>query len=135
MSEYIPVRGYIYLIKMSDINSIFVYKVSKSTKSYIQKPFTEVLTGIFSDDIANDKLELIKLFNINCILYKGKDFFTAQDDYFVLDLFINYFNSKNKKNIEKNNTSNIVNKLLHELINDVNNDVNSTMDNNVVQTL
>ena len=50
---------------------------------------------IFSNDITNDENEIIKLFNINCKLDTGREFFLAQNDLFVLNLFLTYFNNIN----------------------------------------
>jgi hypothetical protein len=136
MSEIIPIKGFIYLIKMYNMDKKIIYKVGKSTnfyKRFQNYDFPNLLIFINSDDITIDEYEIIKLFKINCKLHKGREFFTAQDDYFVLDLFINYFSNKNKKNIETNNITNIVSDLINDLINEVVNKViNDEFNNNII---
>jgi hypothetical protein len=105
MSEYINSKGYIYLIKMCDTNYRTIYKIGKSTnfdKRIKNYNYIEILNFIISDDINNDENEIIKIFNLNCKIDKGREFFTAKDDSFVLKLFVNYFNNK------INNISNII---------------------------
>ena len=134
MSDYIPEQGYIYLIKMCDTDNLIIYKIGKSINFYkrFQKyDFAKILIFINSDDITNDEYEIIKLFKINCKLHKGREFFTSQNDSFVLDLFMTYFSNKNKKNIENNIIANIVNDLVNDV---VSNDVvsNDVVSNDVV---
>ena len=105
MSEYIPTKGYIYLIKLFGNSNRIIYKIGKSInfyKRYKGYNYPEILNFIISDDIDNDEYEIIKLFKINCKLDKGREFFTGQDDNFVLKLFVNYFNDKINKNYETN---------------------------------
>ena len=105
MSDYIPIKGFIYLIKMCDTNHRIIYKVGKSInfyKRYKGYNYAEILTFIISDDITNDEDEIINIFSKNCKLDKGREFFTAQDDIFVLHIFVNYFNDKIKKQYEEN---------------------------------
>ena len=105
MSDYIITKGYIYLIKMCDTNYRTIYKIGKSTnfdKRIKNYNYIEILNFIISDDINNDENEIIKIFNLNCKIDKGREFFTAKDDSFVLKLFVNYFNNK------INNINNII---------------------------
>ena len=69
MSDYIPIKGYIYLLKMCDTNHRIIYKPGKSVnfyKRYKEYNYAEILTFIVSDDITKDENEIIRLFNINC---------------------------------------------------------------------
>ena len=114
-------KGCIYLLKMCDTIHNIIYKVGKSInfyKRFKQYYYAEILTFIISDDITKDENEIIKLFNINCKLETGREFFSAKDDNFVLKLFMDYFTNKINRSIELNN-------------NTVNNSVISTV-NNVV---
>ena len=99
MSEIIPIKGHIYLLKMYDTTeNVLVYKVGKSInieKIYELHPFTKLLIFNSSDNITHDKFEIINIFNMNCTLHKGRDFFTAPDDNFVLRLFSSYFRIHN----------------------------------------
>ena len=100
-------KGYIYLLKLGDTNNRIIYKVEKSINVYKKKNnYAEILIFIISNDITNDENEIIKLFNINCKLDKGRKFFLAQNDLFVLNLFLNYFINKN--NSEINESSEII---------------------------
>jgi len=108
MSDYIPTKGYIYLLKMFDtINHITIYKVGKSInfyKRFLRYNYAEILIFISSDDITKDENEIINLFNQYCTLDTGREFFRAKDDYFVKKLYFDYFADKNNK-IIKNNMS------------------------------
>ena len=120
MSEYLPIKGYIYLVKMFDTsNNIIIYKVGKSInfyKRYKIYNYAEILNFISSSDINKDETEIIKLFNKNCKLDKGREFFTADSDYFVLDIFMEYFYTKNKLNIKSNKIDKIDKNILEEQI-------------------
>ena len=109
MSDNIPIKGHIYLLKMYDtFYDVLVYKVGKSInidKICESNPFTKLLTFIISDNITHDKFEIINLFNMNCTLHKGRDFFTAPDDDFVLRLFLSYFRTQNYLRLLLNNNS------------------------------
>jgi hypothetical protein len=108
MNDIIPIKGHIYLQKMYDSsNDVFVYKVGKSIniyKLYELHHFEKILTFIISDNITHDKFEIINLFNMNCTLHKGRDFFTATDDDFVLSLFLSYFRTQNYLRLLLNNS-------------------------------
>lgn len=123
MSDNIPIKGFIYLLKMSDLdNNKIIYKVGKSiniAKRLQKYNFPTILHIATSNDITIDEYEIIKLFKINCKLYKGREFFTSEDETFVLKLFINYFSNKINKTYEANNITNIVNDLLINIVNDV----------------
>ena len=103
MSDNIPTKGYIYLLKMCDTSHRTIYKPGKSVnfyKRYKEYNYAEILTFIISDDITKDENEIIKIFNINCKLDTGREFFLAKDDNFVLKLFMDYFMNKINRNIE-----------------------------------
>jgi hypothetical protein len=123
MSDYIPTKGFIYLLKICDLdNNKIIYKVGKSiniAKRLKKYNFPTILHIATSDDITTDEYEIIKLFKINCKLYEGREFFTSEDETFVLKLFINYFNNKINKIYEANKITNIVNDLLINVVNDV----------------
>ena len=106
MSDNSPVEGYIYLLKMCDTNRRIIYKPGKSInfyKRYKEYNYAKILTFIVSDDITKDENEIIKLFNNNCKLDTGREFFLAKDDNFVLKLFMDYFSSKINRNIDISN--------------------------------
>ena len=108
MSEDSPVEGYIYLLKMCDTNNRIIYKPGKSVnfyKRFKKYYYAKILTFIVSDDITKDENEIIKLFNINCKLDTGREFFLAKDDNFVLKLFMDYFSNKINRSIEISNSS------------------------------
>ena len=125
------IKGYIYLLKVGDTKNRIIYKVGKSInfyKRYKEYNYAEILTFIISDDIDNDELEIIKLFNINCKLDTGREFFTAQSDLFVLNLFLTYFKNKNEINLsveQNNNTDTNTN-----INTDTNIDTNTNTDTN-----
>ena len=132
MSEYINTKGYIYLIKMCDTNYRTIYKIGKSAnfdKRIKNYNYVEILNFIRSDNIDNDEKEIITIFKLKCKIDKGREFFTAIDDNFILKLFINYFNNKINnvsnviitENIVDNNTDNTEN---------VENIVDNNTDNN-----
>lgn len=136
MSDYIPIKGCIYLLKLCDTNQRIIYKVGKSInfyKRFSKYNYAEILMFITSDDITQDENEIINIFNINCKLDKGREFFLAKDDCFVLNLFINYFNTKNNRNMI---TSNIVvntdNRII-EIENSINTIENISIDNMVIE--
>ena len=108
MTDIIPIKGHIYLQKMYDtFYDVLVYKVGKSINSdkiYESSPFVKLLICISSDNITHDKFEIINLFNMNCTLHKGRDFFTAPDDNFVLKLFLSYFRTQNYLRLLLNNS-------------------------------
>jgi len=123
MSLNIPTKGHIYLLKLCDTKNRIIYKPGKSInfkQRYKAYYYAEILKFCISDDITKDENEIIKLFNINCKLDKGREFFLAKDDNYVLKLFMNYFNSKI-------NLSNSVNNLVGETI-VAKNKVNTTID-------
>jgi hypothetical protein len=98
------------------INNINIYKVGKSInfcQRYKGYNYAEILMFISSDDITNDENEIIKLFNQNCKLNKGREFFIAQDDLFVKKLFLDYFTEKTNRSIAANI---ITKKILEEKI-------------------
>ena len=99
-------KGYIYLLKLGDTNNSIIYKIEKSINIYKQNNYAEILTFIISNDITNDENEIIKLFKINCKLDKGRKFFLAQNNLFVLNLFLSYFINKNNSEINESNESN-----------------------------
>jgi len=116
MSDYIPTKGYIYLLKMCDTNNLIIYKVGKSINFYQRYKgynFAVILIFIDSDDIDKDETDIIKLFNQNCKLNKGREFFIAQDDLFVKKLFLDYFTEKTNRSIAANI---ITKKILEEKI-------------------
>ena len=105
MSEYIKNKGYIYLIKMCDTKNRTIYKIGKSINFYRRYKgynYAEILTFIISNDMDNDEIEIIKIFNSNCKLDKGREFFIAKNDDFVLKLFLDYFSNKINNNINNN---------------------------------
>ena len=107
MSDNLSIKGYIYLLKISDTNNRIIYKPGKTInfyKRFKKYYYAEILNFIVSDDITTDENEIIKIFNINCKLDTGREFFIAEDDYFVLKLFMDYFTNKNNKNIELSNS-------------------------------
>jgi hypothetical protein len=93
-------EGHIYIIKMSDLEQNKIYKIYKSINvdktlnTNLNNNLGILLTMIKSNNINYDKCELLKLFNINFTLDKGKDFFRAESDERVLKLFIDYFLNK-----------------------------------------
>jgi hypothetical protein len=133
MSENI--KGYIYLLKMCDTNNRIIYKPGKSInfyKRYKEYNYAEILIFIISDDITKDENEIIKLFNINCKLDTGREFFLAKDDNFVLKLFIDYFSNKINRSIKNNNIINIINDVVNEVVSDdVSNEIISDVINEV----
>ena len=123
----IPTEGFIYLLKMFNTNNIIIYKIGKSInffKRYKKYDYAKILMFISSNDITKDETEIIKLFNKNCKIDKGREYFTTiYDDCFILDLFMDYFHTKNKITSEANKiTKNILEekilaeKLLEEII-------------------
>jgi len=111
MSDYIPMKGYIYLLKMCDTNHNIIYKVGKSInfyKRFKKYNFAEILIFIFSKDITKDENEIIKLFKINCKLDTGREFFSAKDDNLVVKLFMNYFSSKINRNIDDTSNTSVI---------------------------
>ena len=65
MSDNIPTKGYIYLLKMCDTSHRTIYKPGKSVnfyKRYKEYNYAKILTFIISDDINKDKNEIINLF-------------------------------------------------------------------------
>ena len=109
----IPVRGYIYLLKLCDTNHRIIYKPGKCInfyKRYKKYNYAEILTFIVSDNITNDENEILNIFNINCKLDTGREFFLAKDDNFVLKLFMDYFSNKINRTIEisNSNSNNVV---------------------------
>jgi hypothetical protein len=119
MSDNSPVEGYIYLLKMCDTNRRIIYKPGKSInfyKRFKKYYYAEILTFIVSDDITKDENEIIKLFNNNCKLDTGREFFLAKDDNFVLKLFMDYFSSKIDRSIETSNSITSVNNIVSEPI-------------------
>jgi hypothetical protein len=128
MSDIIPTKGYIYLLKMCDTSHRTIYKPGKSVnfyKRYKEYNYAKILTFIISDDITKDENEIIKIFNINCKLDTGREFFLAKDDMFVLKLFMDYFINKIDRSIEESNTveSESIIDNVHEVV-----DMNSTGD-------
>ena len=112
MSDNLPIKGHIYLLKMCDTNHRIIYKPGKSVnfyKRYKEYNYAKILTFIVSDDITKDENEIIRLFNINCKLDSGREFFLAKDDNFVLKLFMNYFTNKINRSIETSNSIGVSN--------------------------
>lgn len=110
MSDNICIKGYIYLLKLCDTDQRIIYKVGKTInfyKRYKKYNYAEILIFINTNDITNDENEIINIFRINCELDKGREFFLAKDDNFVLNLFTNYFITKINRNINSNNNNNI----------------------------
>ena len=106
-SDYIPTKGHIYILKMFDtINNIIIYKICKSINfykryvEYTRNNYADIVIVMCSDDIYNDKVEIIKLFNQNCTLDKGKDYFQIIDNELALNLFLGYFSNQNNRLIE-----------------------------------
>jgi hypothetical protein len=97
------IKGQVYVVKMCDTIQNAYYKVGRSIDFFERKKcynYSEVLNVMKSDDIVYDETEIIKIFNKNCKLNKGKEFFTAESDDFVLNIFLDYFQNKLKKNIK-----------------------------------
>jgi hypothetical protein len=112
MSDNLPIKGHIYLLKMCDTKHNIIYKVGKSInfyKRFKKYNFAEILTFIVSYDITKDENEIIRLFNINCKLDTGREFFLAKDDNFVLKIFMDYFSNKINRSIETSNSNSITN--------------------------
>ena len=119
MSDYIPIKGYIYLLKMCDTKHNIIYKVGKSInfyKRFKKYNFAEILIFISSNDITKDENEIIKLFKINCKLDTGREFFSAKDDNLVVKLFMNYFSSKINENIDISNSITNVNNIVETVV-------------------
>ena len=108
MSDYIPTKGHIYILKMCNSNFLTIYKVCKSINfykrylEYTRTNYAHIVIAISSYDIYNDKDEIIKLFNQNCTLDKGRDYFQIIDDDLALNLFLGYFSNQNNRRIETN---------------------------------
>ena len=86
MSDNLPIKGHIYLLKMCDTKHRIIYKPGKSVnfyKRFKKYYYAKILTFISSNDINKDENEIIKLFKINCKLDSGREFFLAKDDNFV----------------------------------------------------
>ena len=151
MSEYIKNKGYIYLIKMCDTKNRTIYKIGKSINFYRRYKgysYADILIFIISNDIDNDEIEIIKIFNSNCKLDKGREFFTAQSDDFVLKIFLDYFsnkinnninnNIKINRNIKKNNINNkntLIESVNNTVIESVNNIVIESVNNTVIESV
>jgi hypothetical protein len=147
MSEYIKNKGYIYLIKMCDTKNRTIYKIGKSINFYRRYKgynYAEILTFIISNDMDNDEIEIIKIFNSNCKLDKGREFFIAKNDDFVLKLFLDYFSNKINNNINNNikinrnikkNNINAKNTLIESVNNTLIESVNNTLIESVNNTL
>ena len=106
MSDNIPTKGYIYLLKMCDTKRRIIYKPGKSInfyKRFQNYNFAEILIFIASNNITHDENEIIKLFKINCKLDTGREFFLAKDENFVVKLFMDYFSSKITRSIDISN--------------------------------
>jgi hypothetical protein len=143
------IAGQIYLILMCNTLKDYIYKVGRSINFYERKKnynYVKILNVIDSDDIVYDESEIIKIFNKNCKLDKGREFFsTTNDSDFVLNIFLDYFINKIKINTEnknlnitnENNISNIntINTIINENIDTINNIVieeNTDTINNIV---
>jgi hypothetical protein len=110
MSDNLPIKGHIYLLKLCDTKHRIIYKPGKSVnfyKRYKEYNYAKILTFIVSDDITKDENEIISLFNINCKLDTGREFFLAKDDNFVLKIFMDYFSNKINRSIETSNSNNV----------------------------
>lgn len=108
MSDNLPIKGHIYLLKMCDTNNRIIYKPGKSVnfyKRFKKYYYAKILTFISSNDINKDENEIIKLFKINCKLDSGREFFLAKDDNFVLKIFMDYFSNKINRSIETSNSN------------------------------
>jgi len=126
------IAGQIYLILMCNTLKDYIYKVGRSINFYERKKnynYVKILNVIDSDDIVYDESEIIKIFNKNCKLDKGREFFsTTNDSDFVLNIFLDYFINKIKINTEnknlnitnENNISNI-DTIIDENIDTINN--------------
>ena len=106
MSDYIPTKGHIYILKMFDIiNNITIYKVCKSINfykrylEYTRTNYAHIVIAMNSYDIDTDKIEIIKLFNQNCTLDKGRDYFQIIDNDLAVNLFLGYFSNQNNRSI------------------------------------
>ena len=97
------IAGQIYLILMCNTLKDYIYKVGRSINFYDRNRhhhFSNLLNVIHSDDMEYDESEILKIFNKNCKLIKGREFFENENgDNFVLKLFLNYFINKINKNI------------------------------------
>ena len=108
MSDNLPIKGHIYLLKMCDTKHNIIYKVGKSInfyKRYKEYNYAKILNFIVSDDITKDENEIIKLFKVNCNLDTGREFFLAKDDNYVLKLFMDYFTNKINRSIDISNSA------------------------------
>jgi len=136
MSDYINNKSYIYLIKICDTNYRVIYKIGRSNnldKRIHSYHYFEILNFIRSNDINNDEKQLIKIFNLKCKIDKGREFFTAKDDDFVLKIFVNYFNTKMNKINNMSNTTNISNVIINQniVINKLDNVESNEIMNNI----
>ena len=101
------IEGHIYLVNMADLKNNIYYKIGKSInvdkrlKSY---DYANIVSIMKSDNIDFDESKLIKIFKKNCKLDKGKEFFKAESDEFILQLFLEYFLNKIKIKNETVNT-------------------------------
>jgi hypothetical protein len=62
MSDNLPIKGHIYLLKMCDTNHRIIYKPGKSVnfyKRFKKYYYAKILTFISSNDINKDENEII----------------------------------------------------------------------------
>ena len=89
--------GHIYLVNMADLIKNVYYKIGKSInvdKRIKKYDYANIVSIVKSDNIDYDESELLKIFNKNCTLDKGREYFTGESDEFMLKLFIDYFINK-----------------------------------------
>ena len=97
-------KGQIYLIKLCDTDKRTIYKIGRS-KNFMKRlknyNYYEIISIIKSTDTINDEREIIKIFNKNCKLDKGNEFYTSdRDENYVMNIFLNYFISNNTEKLK-----------------------------------
>jgi hypothetical protein len=110
-------KGHIYLVNMADLINNVYYKIGKSiniNKRIKKYDYGNIINFMKSDNIDYDESQLLKIFNKNCTLDKGREYFKCESDEFILELFINYFVNKIKKN-KKGKKSNIKKEKITEI--------------------
>ena len=114
--------GQIYLIKLCDTDKRTIYKIGRSEnfmKRLKNYNYYEIISIIKSTDIIYDERKIIKIFNSNFKIDKGNEFFTTdEDETFVMNIFLNYFITKNNNVI--NNSHKIKNIIFNNIIDGLN---------------
>ena len=115
-------KGQIYLIKLCDTDKRTIYKIGRS-KNFMKRlknyNYYEIISIIKSTDIIYDERKIIKIFNSNFKIDKGNEFFTTdEDETFVMNIFLNYFITKNNNVI--NNSHKIKNIIFNNIIDGLN---------------